>query len=535
MEHSTRPSPFNGILTVALPRGVADPRAASAAVRHLGLSASRGAVKRLTAIPSTKPKWPVRAGLAFCVAVYCVYSSFGIAAPFWWGHHGYHGATYMLRARMSLRLHMLSPATWAGFEAPPLAALYFHHPIGYHHLLTLLMPIFGDHEWLARGVAAAGGLVALWALYALVRTLLVARGRPGRRRRLRRPAGADLVQRALRSDAPGHGLRARGRCGAYLSLLEQPDARARLWHAFFAYALGGLIMWEAYFIGPFIAVHALFYSLDPARPHAACRHADRPLQRAVRAHARSSAPPASLMMAFHIWFTQHAGVWEDFLDSYRIRHSPPSAQYVIDRTGSGSTSSTAARRWSSAPSGSSSGWRASPSAARAAATSRRSRSSTSTRSTSTCSPKARRCTCTACSSTRASSRSRPPTSRSDAYGAAHRPALAARAAGVAAGRHRRRARRRLLRRRGAARLSQPHREPRPHGHARRGALRSRAAEAALRRRSARAHHARRARHHPLSAPRRAQGVLVLHRSQLRRDPVAARARPPQDAPSASRC
>ena len=75
----------------------------------------------------------------------------------------------MLRARMSLRLHMLSPATWGGFETPPLAALYFHHPIGYHHILTLLIPIFGDHEWLARGVAVAGGLVALWALYVLVR------------------------------------------------------------------------------------------------------------------------------------------------------------------------------------------------------------------------------------------------------------------------------------------------------------------------------------------------------------------------------
>ena len=105
--------------------------------------------------------WPVRVGLAVCVAIYTAYSLFGIAAPFWWGHHGYHGATYMLRARMSLRLHMLSPATWGGFETPPPAALYFHHPIGYHHLLTLLIPIFGDHEWLARDVAVAGGLMTL--------------------------------------------------------------------------------------------------------------------------------------------------------------------------------------------------------------------------------------------------------------------------------------------------------------------------------------------------------------------------------------
>ena len=62
------------------------------------------------------PRGPATAGLAVCVFVYCLYSSFGIAAPFWWGHHGYHGATYMLRARMSLRLHMLSPATWGGWQ-----------------------------------------------------------------------------------------------------------------------------------------------------------------------------------------------------------------------------------------------------------------------------------------------------------------------------------------------------------------------------------------------------------------------------------
>ncbi len=46
---------------------------------------------------------------------------------------------------------------------------------------------------------------------------------------------------------------------AYLSLLERPTKRA-LWHAFFAYALGGFIMWEVYFIGPFIAAHAIFYA-----------------------------------------------------------------------------------------------------------------------------------------------------------------------------------------------------------------------------------------------------------------------------------
>jgi hypothetical protein len=274
--------------------------------------------------PVDKPLWPVRAGLAICTFIYLLYSSFGICAPFWWGHHGYHGATYMLRARMSLRLHMLSPATWGGFEKPPLAALYFHHPIGYHHLLTLLIPIFGDHEWLARGVAVAGGLVALWALWVLVRTFWS------------REAG--LVAVAVYVALPvltsfsvlSDPMLLAMACvlwslWAYLSLLERPTTRA-LWHAFFAYALGGFIMWEAYFIGPFIAAHSIFYAWT--RRGKALRIGR---FNALYVHVLVIGTACTLMMAFHIWFTHHAGAWEDFLDSYRIRHSPPSAQYVIDK------------------------------------------------------------------------------------------------------------------------------------------------------------------------------------------------------------
>lgn len=278
--------------------------------------------------PVDKPTWPVRAGLAICVGVYVLYSLFGIAAPFWWGHHGYHGATYMLRARMSLRLHMVSPATWGGYETPPLGALYFHHPIGYHHLLTLLIPIFGDHEWLARGVAAAGGLVALWALYVLVRGFWS------------REAGVVavavyvalpvLTSFSVLSDPMLLAMACvLWSLWAYLSLLERPTMRA-LWHAFFAYALGGFIMWEAYFIGPFIAVHSIAYAWTR---RGRTLRLDTRFGRfnALWLHVLFIGTACTMMMAFHIWFTHHAGAWQDFLDSYRIRHSPPSAQYVIDR------------------------------------------------------------------------------------------------------------------------------------------------------------------------------------------------------------
>ena len=278
----------------------------------------------MTRDPLAPPKWPVRVGLGIAVFVYLLYSSFGIAAPFWWGHHGYHGATYMLRARMTLRLHILTPATYGGFEMPPKAALYFHHPVGYHYILSLLIPIFGDHEWLARGVAVAGGLLALWALYALVA------------RFWSRAAGlcAVIVYVCLPVLASfsvlSDPMLLEMACvlwglWAYLSLLERPSRRA-LVHAFFAYALGGFVMWEVYFIGPFIALHAAGYMMTRrGRTLRLARF------NALLVHTLVIGTACCLMMGFHLWFTHHAGVWDDFLDSYRLRHSPPSAQYVIGR------------------------------------------------------------------------------------------------------------------------------------------------------------------------------------------------------------
>jgi 4-amino-4-deoxy-L-arabinose transferase-like glycosyltransferase len=270
------------------------------------------------------PTWPVRVGLAVCVAVYTLYSLFGIAAPFWWGHHGYHGATYMLRARMSLRLHMLAPATWGGFEQPPQNALYFHHPIGYHHILTVLIPIFGDHEWLARGVAAAGGYLTLWALYVLVK------------RSWSREAGLVavavyvclpvLTSFSILSDPMLPAMACvLWSLTAYLSLLETPTRRALI-HAFFAYALGGLIMWESYFIAPFISIHALAYRYTRRGRTLRLGRYD-----ALILHTLVIGAACVLMMGFHIWFTHHAGAWDEFLESYRIRHEPPSGRYVIER------------------------------------------------------------------------------------------------------------------------------------------------------------------------------------------------------------
>ncbi len=269
---------------------------------------------------------PVRIGLALVVAVYLAYSAFGIAAPFYWGHHGYHGATYMLRARTSLRQHLVSPATWTGFDRPAGNSLYFHHPIGYHHLLTATVPIFGEHEWLPRALAALGGLAALYALYRLVALCWCAwLGLASVAVYVSLPIVCSFSVLSdpmlLELACVLWGLR------AYLEYLEQPSDRL-LVEAALSYAMGGLLMWEVFFIGPFIAVHALCYA------HTARGRAMAPSYRGLHPttiHTLVIGAACVAVMGFHIGFTASSGVWGEFVASYKQRHTAPSGAYVLDR------------------------------------------------------------------------------------------------------------------------------------------------------------------------------------------------------------
>ena len=276
----------------------------------------------------------VRVGLGIVVAIYLAYSAFGIAAPFYWGHHGYHGATYMLRARMSLRHHMVAPATWTGFDTPPLPALYFHHPIGYHHVLTATVPIVGEREWLPRALAALGGLAALYALYRLVKrswspwlglaavAVYVALPVVTSFSVLSDPMLLELA-------CVLWGLR------CYFDYLERPSRRL-LAEAALSYAIGGLLMWEVFFIGPFIAVHGLLYARSRKGRELAERAWDGPRLALLdlnptAIHTLVIGAACVAVMGFHVWFTAHSGVWRDFLDSYQLRHTPPSGSYVLER------------------------------------------------------------------------------------------------------------------------------------------------------------------------------------------------------------
>lgn len=260
----------------------------------------------------------VRALLALIVGIYLVYSSFGIAGPFLWGHHGYHGATYAQRARMTLRYHIVTPATWNGFVQPPEPqSFYLHHPIGYHHLLVPFMAVLGESEWVVRGVAVLGGVPLLLALFALLRRFW--------------SDWAALLGCAVYVALPvicsfsvlSDPMMLEMTCSlvavhAFLRYLQAPSWRS-LAVGCAALTVGGLIMWEAYFQAFFHGLYIL-YLLATRRGRQLRLGGPRGMN-AAAAWFLCTFLSTSAAMAFHFVFTWKIGMLGDFFSSFRERSS----------------------------------------------------------------------------------------------------------------------------------------------------------------------------------------------------------------------
>jgi 4-amino-4-deoxy-L-arabinose transferase-like glycosyltransferase len=271
------------------------------------------------ALPSAPPL--VRGLLALIIGMYLVYSSFGIAGPFLWGHHGYHGATYAQRARMTLRYHIITPATWNGSSLPPEPqSFYLHHPIGYHHVLVPFMALLGESEWVIRGVAVLGGVPLLLALFALVRRFW--------------DDYAALLACAVYVALPvvcsfsvlSDPMLLEMTCSlialhAFLRYLQAPSRRV-LAIGCAALTVGGLLMWEVYFQAFFHGLYVLGL-LCTARGRAArlplsARHPERSVN-AGAAWFLATFVCTSAAMAFHFLFTWKVGVLGDFFSSFKER------------------------------------------------------------------------------------------------------------------------------------------------------------------------------------------------------------------------
>ena len=270
----------------------------------------------------------VRQLLAFTLLLllgfYLTCACFGLKAPLWWGHDGYNIAVYMLRARMTVRHHMLSPANWTGYDAPPLNAIYFHHPIGFHYVLLPFVLLLGEHEWVARGLAIVTCLVNMAALHSLVRRFWspgAAVFAVGCYVTLPIIASFGSFYDAMFLEMAAVFLLLR----AYLELLEKPTRRS-LWWAIAAIALGGIMMWEIYFISVFLGSHAVFYWCT--RRGRALRIGRLP---ASLVYLLVTGTACAVMMGLHLCLTYRSGTWKDFLESYGQRSAPPSPHFVIER------------------------------------------------------------------------------------------------------------------------------------------------------------------------------------------------------------
>lgn len=270
---------------------------------------------RLGGLPNKQYTRVLRVLLALIVGVYVVYSSFGIAAPFLWGHNGFHGATYAQRARMTQRFHIVTPATWGGHVRPPEPQSYYlHHPIGYHHLLVPAFVLLGDSEPVVRGVAVAGGILLLLLLYRLVRrwwseegallacAVYVALPILCSFSTLSDPMLLEMSCSILAVDS-------------FLRFLDRPTRRDLVLGCA-ALSIGGLLMWEVFFQAFFHGLFVLVYMLTPKGRSARLGRWNAPRMWFLWTFLTTSA-----VMAFHFLFTWKIGMLPDFLSSYSERHT----------------------------------------------------------------------------------------------------------------------------------------------------------------------------------------------------------------------
>ena len=98
------------------------------------------------------------------VVLFWLGATYGLAAPFYYGHYGYHGGSYATWARGTLRHHTIYPVNEPGFEPPSPQTYYIHHPVLTHQLVVITFAIFGQHEWSVR----LGALIPSFASLLLV-------------------------------------------------------------------------------------------------------------------------------------------------------------------------------------------------------------------------------------------------------------------------------------------------------------------------------------------------------------------------------
>ncbi|MES1164466.1 MAG: glycosyltransferase family 39 protein [Verrucomicrobiota bacterium] len=144
----------------AAPPGAADPGAAPP--NDTGIAA--GAARAKAATVARHAPWVL---VLVAAALFLASATYGIQAPFYYGHYGYHGGSYATWSRGTVRHHTLFPVNEPGFAPPRPGTYYIHHPVLTPQLVTLTFAVFGEHEWSVRLAGLLGSSLCFVLLTAL--------------------------------------------------------------------------------------------------------------------------------------------------------------------------------------------------------------------------------------------------------------------------------------------------------------------------------------------------------------------------------
>ncbi len=232
-----------------------DPGERAAVPGRAGVAGSRDVPAQATAAAPTLA-WRRAATLATLavVGVFVVLSLRGIDSTFLWGHDGYHGGAYGVRARHTLRSGTLIADETPGWAPPTGRNYYLHEPVLGHYIALIGIATLGDRE-----AGVRSGYLAV-TLLALALVLALAARRDGPRGRL----VAALAFVALPCTYRVASLADCGMAGLaallasllfYQRWLETGRLRAGLWAAALL-ALGCGFEWSPFFGAVPLTVHA---------------------------------------------------------------------------------------------------------------------------------------------------------------------------------------------------------------------------------------------------------------------------------------
>jgi 4-amino-4-deoxy-L-arabinose transferase-like glycosyltransferase len=110
-------------------------------------------------------RWARRGALAAILLLFSGYALWGIAAPFAWGHYGYHGGFHGAAVRNWERHGIFTLTPHVGQSLPPRHASYVHHPVlGYQFSIPFIKVLGDQKEWVLRLVPVLFTLAILLVL-----------------------------------------------------------------------------------------------------------------------------------------------------------------------------------------------------------------------------------------------------------------------------------------------------------------------------------------------------------------------------------